>query len=174
MSDGDDKSKSRSRSRSRSRGGGGGNGRLTKVIDIAKDDAAFVLGRGGATKRKIARVSGADIELDEHALTITLNGTEKQCNHAIDYIDFIKQQRVGPVTIDMERSRGDFTGYTVPGDCIGFVMGRNGQTLRSMEEEWGVLMFFAKTEGSQRGPRRSVERRFNLARTPSTRVVSIF
>ena len=113
MSD-DDKSKSRSRSRSRSRGGGGNNnGRLTKVIDIAKDDAAFVLGRGGATKRKIARVSGADIELDEHALTITLNGTEKQCNHAIDYIDFIKQQRVGPVTIDMERSRGDFTGYTV-------------------------------------------------------------
>ena len=73
----DDKSKSRSSSRSRSRSrGGGGNGRLTKVVDIAKDDAAFVLGRGGATKRKIARVSGADIELDEHALTITLNGTE--------------------------------------------------------------------------------------------------
>ena len=78
-------------------------------------------------------------------------GTESQCNHAIDYIDFIKQQRVGPVTIDTERSRGDYTAYTVPGDCIGFVMGRNGQTLRSMEEEWGVLMFFAKTEGSQRG-----------------------
>ena len=63
MSDGDDKSKSRSRSRSRSRGGGGNNnGRLTKVIDIAKDDAAFVLGRGGATKRKIARLPGADME----------------------------------------------------------------------------------------------------------------
>ena len=170
MSD-DDKSKSRSRSRSRSPQRENQE-RVTKVIDIATDDAAFVLGRGGATKRKIARVSGANIELDEHALTITLNGTEKQCNHAIDYIDFIKQQRVGPVTIDMERSRGDFTGYTVPGDCIGFVMGRNGQTLRSMEEEWGVLMFFAKTEGSQRGPRRSVERRFNLARTPSTRLVS--
>ena len=193
MSD-DDKSKSRSRSRSRSPARENQE-RVTKVIDIATDDAAFVLGRGGATKRKIARVSGANIELDEHALTITLNGTEKQCNHAIDYIDFIKQQRVGPVTIDMERSRGDFTGYTVltqrmlkviqvdflcgwrrrapsrpprhrrdasvvslhvhpaqvPGDCIGFVMGRNGQTLRSMEEEWGVLMFFAKTEGSQRG-----------------------
>ncbi|CAH0378776.1 unnamed protein product [Pelagomonas calceolata] len=146
MSDDDkSRSKSRSRSRSRSRGGGNNNGRLTKVVDIAKDDAAFVLGRGGATKRKIARVSGADIELDEHALTITLNGTESQCNHAIDYIDFIKQQRVGPVTIDTERSRGDYTAYTVPGDCIGFVMGRNGQTLRSMEEEWGVLMFFAKT-----------------------------
>ena len=63
-------------------------------------------------------------------------GTESQCNHAIDYIDFIKQQRVGPVTIDTERSRGDYTAYTVPGDCIGFVMGRNGQTLRC---DLGVL-----------------------------------
>ena len=140
MSD-DDKSRSRSRSRSRSPQRENQE-RVTKVIDIATDDAAFVLGRGGATKRKIARVSGANIELDEHALTITLNGTEKQCNHAIDYIDFIKQQRVGPVTIDMERSRGDFTGYTVPGDCIGFVMGRNGQTLRcdlGVLRCWGVF-----------------------------------
>ena len=152
----DDKSKSRSRSRSKSRSRSRSakkepQERVTKVIDIATDDAAFVLGRGGATKRKIARVSGANIELDEHSLTITLNGTDSECNRAIDYIDFIKQQRVGPVTIDVERSRGDFTGYIVPGDCIGFVMGRNGQTLRSMEEEWGVLMFFAKTPGSKRG-----------------------
>ena len=73
-----------------------------------------------------------------------------QCDCAVDYINFVKQQRVGPVTIDMERSRGDFTGYTVPGDCIGFVMGRNGQTLRNMEEEWGVLMFFVKDGGGLR------------------------
>ena len=72
MSD-DEKSRSRSRSRSPQREN---QERVTKVIDIATDDAAFVLGRGGATKRKIARVSGANIELDEHALTITLNGTE--------------------------------------------------------------------------------------------------
>ena len=57
MSDGDDKSRSKSRSRSRSRGGGGNNnGRLTKVIDIAKDDAAFVLGRGGATTRSVSSI----------------------------------------------------------------------------------------------------------------------
>ena len=30
-------------------------------------------------------------------------------------------------------------------DCVGYVMGRGGQVLRSMEEEWGTLMFFAKT-----------------------------
>ena len=72
--------------------------RIQKVIEVDKDDAAFVLGRGGSTKRKIARVAGAEIELDEHALTITISGFKDQCLHAIDYIDFIRQQRVGPVT----------------------------------------------------------------------------
>ena len=54
------------------------------------------------------------------------------------------------MTIDTSVVRDDFTAYVVPGDCIGFVMGRNGQTLRSMEEEWGVLMFFAKTDEAVR------------------------
>ena len=33
-------------------------------------------------------------------------------------------------------------------DCVGYVMGRGGVVLRSMEEEWGTLMFFAKTKDS--------------------------
>jgi len=38
----------------------------------------------------------------------------------------------------------------VPEDCVGFVMGRGGNTLRTMEEEWGSLMFFAQvTEPGQ-------------------------
>ena len=32
----------------------------------------------------------------------------------------------------------------VPEDCVGFVMGKGGNTLRQMEEEWGTLMFFAQ------------------------------
>ena len=105
-----------------------------------------MLGRGGSTKRKIARVAQAEIELDEHSLTITMSGTAQQCDWAEDYINFVRQQRVGPVTIEIENNtRVDFTAYEVPDDCIGFVMGRQGQTLRGYEEEWGVLMFFAKT-----------------------------
>ena len=34
--------------------------KVEEVMDIEKEDAAFVLGRGGSTKRKIARVCGAD------------------------------------------------------------------------------------------------------------------
>jgi polyribonucleotide nucleotidyltransferase len=87
--------------------------------DVDKDDAAFVLGRGGATKRKVARVSGAEIELDEKTLTVTVQGSKSQCSKAEDYINFIRQQRVGPVAIDATEVRDDFTAYPVPSDCIG-------------------------------------------------------
>ena len=53
-------------------------------------------------------------------------------------------QRVGPVTIDFSEKREDLSVVTVPEDCVGYVMGRGGQALRGMEEEWGTLMFFAK------------------------------
>lgn len=47
------------------------------------------------------------------------------------YIDF------GPV-------RPDLTAVDVPEECVGFITGRQGAVLRTLEEEWGTLMFFAK------------------------------
>lgn len=68
---------------------------ITRVIDVDKDDAAFILGRGGATKRKVARVAESEIELDEHTLTITIVGTKEACDKSECYIGFVKQQRLG-------------------------------------------------------------------------------
>ena len=64
---------------------------------------------------------------------------------------FVLAQRVGPVTIDFETKRDDLSVVDVPEDCVGYVMGRQGQALRGMEEEWGTLMFFAKVQGSGEG-----------------------
>ena len=36
-----------------------------ETIDVSDEDAAFVLGRCGSTKRKLARVSGARLELHD-------------------------------------------------------------------------------------------------------------
>ena len=48
-------------------------------------------------------------------------------------------RELGPVYIDFEnQQREDFSAYAVPDDCIGFVMGRSGQTLRTYEDEWGA------------------------------------
>lgn len=50
----------------------------------------------------------------------------------------------GPVHIDFSVQRPDLTAVDVPEECVGFVTGRGGLVLRSLEEEWGTLMFFAK------------------------------
>ena len=52
-------------------------------MNINDDDAAFVLGRGGQTKKKIARACGANLTLDEQGLTITMTGTKDQVRRCI-------------------------------------------------------------------------------------------
>ena len=125
--------------------------RSTEHLEIAKEDAGFILGRGGQTKMKIQRVCGAELELDEKENRVSMYGTHDQRQKAKDYIGFIMQQRTGSVHIDLEAGRDDLTVVKVPEDCVAFVMGRGGQTLRTIEQEWGSLMFFAKTTASDDG-----------------------
>ena len=114
-------------------------------MEIETAAAAFVLGRGGSTKRKIERVSETRMDLDERRGTIEIRGTKEQRQKARDYVNFVDQQRKGSVTVDAS-TRDDITVVAVPEECCGFVMGRGGNTLRSMEEEWGTLMCFAKVD----------------------------
>ena len=94
-------------------------------MSIGKEDAAFVLGRGGSTKKKIARVCGAELDLNENDLALEIYGTESQRSRAKNYVEFVTQQRVGPVHIDLTSSvREDLTVVDVPEDCVGFVMVR--------------------------------------------------
>ena len=37
----------------------------------------------------------------------------------------------------------------VPQEAVGFVTGRAGNFLRSIEEEWSTLMFFCEVDGSR-------------------------
>ena len=53
-------------------------------MPIGKDDAAFVLGKGGSTKKKIARVCGADLDLNEHDLVLEIYGVRAQLHGARD------------------------------------------------------------------------------------------
>eukprot|EP00755_Sulcionema_specki_P005454 Sspe_Gene.32825::Locus_16072_Transcript_1_1_Confidence_1.000_Length_882::g.32825::m.32825 len=117
------------------------------VIKVSNDDAAFIIGKGGKTKEKLARVSGASIELIEKDLILEIRGTESERAKARRYIECVMAQRVGPVRIDYN-NKEDLTTVDVPSDCIAFVTGARGSFLRSIEEEFGTLMVFAEAEGS--------------------------
>lgn len=149
----DSRSRSRkkdSRSRSKSQG-------KTKRPDdygvdsmkITDDDAAFILGKGGRTKDKIARVSGAEIELFERDLVLEIRGSKLQRRRAKKYSEGVMAQRTGPVTVHEDYNDGDLTMLRVPQEAVGFVTGRAGNFLRTIEEEWGTLMFFVEVESSR-------------------------
>merc|ERR1719343_2024229 len=53
-------------------------------------------------------------------------------------------QRTGPVSITSDYDDGDLTMLQVPQEAVGFVTGRAGNFLRTIEEEWQTLMFFCE------------------------------
>ncbi len=67
----------------------------------------------------------------------------------------VLQQRTGSVTIDFDAKRSDLTCVDVPTECVGFVTGKSGTVLRTLEQDWGTLMFFAdsREKGEGRGER---------------------
>jgi len=134
-----------------------------EVMPISDEDAAFVLGRGGSTKRKIERVSSARLNLPEREeklqLKLEIRGDSVERERALLYVKLVLAQRVGSVYIDFNERRPDLSVVTVPEDCFGFITGKKGVVLRSLEEEWGTLMFFAK--GIDRDGRKTEEE--NLA-----------
>mmetsp|Transcript_74087 Transcript_74087/g.192401 ORF Transcript_74087/g.192401 Transcript_74087/m.192401 type:complete len:626 (-) Transcript_74087:94-1971(-) len=143
-----------SRSPSRSRAEGGRHQKPedygVDTIKISDDDAAFILGKGGKTKEKVARVSEADIELFERDLILEIRGSKLQRRRAKKYAEGVMAQRTGPVSITDSFDDGDLTMLYVPQEAVGFVTGRAGNFLRAIEEEWCTLMFFCEVGSGDR------------------------
>jgi len=118
-------------------------------MKISDDDAAFILGKGGKTKAKIAKVSGAELELFERDLVLEIRGTDRQRRFATKYSKCVMAQRVGPVYLKDE-DKEDCTILDIPQEAVGFVTGRMGNFLRSTEDEWDVIMFFLGVDGNNR------------------------
>ncbi|KAK3270284.1 hypothetical protein CYMTET_21309 [Cymbomonas tetramitiformis] len=124
-------------------------------LTVSDSDAAFILGKGGRTKEKIARVSGAKLDMNEREgqSRLEIRGTALERRKTLKYVKCVMAQRVGPVHVEDNDEDDDLTLVEVPTECIGFVTGKQGNFLRTMEDEWGVIMFFAEF----RGPRSAQE-----------------
>jgi len=113
------------------------------TLKLEDEDIAFILGKRGITKQKLAKVSGARLDVDEKAFTLAISGPEDRRRCAHEYVDMVlAQRRGGAVKVDLTKKRDDLTVIYVPYDCVGYVTGANGKVLRTLEVEWGTLMFF--------------------------------
>jgi len=124
----------------------------TETLEICDADAAFILGKGGRTKVKIGRVSGARLDMSErHGQNVLeITGTAAQRRKTMKYVKCVMAQRVGPVHVEEDDMDDDLTLCEVPTECVGFVTGKQGNFLRTMEDEWGVIMFFAEFKGARK------------------------
>eukprot|EP00854_Cymbomonas_tetramitiformis_P011146 gene11146-13168_t len=122
-----------------------------ETLNVSDSDAAFILGKGGKTKEKIARVSGAKLDMNEHQgqSRLDIRGSRLQRRKTMKYVKCVMAQRVGPVSVDSDDEDDDLSIVKVPTECIGFVTGKQGNFLRTMEDEWGVIMFFAEFKGAR-------------------------
>lgn len=94
-------------------------------------------------KFKIARAANARLDFNERDNVVEIRGSDLARKRAAKYIKLVQAQRVGAVYLDpKENDDDDLTVVTVPNDCIGYVTGKKGATMRRVEEEWGTLMFF--------------------------------
>lgn len=122
------------------------------TLPISSEDAAFVMGPQGRTKRKVALASGTNVEIRSvsGADKVTIEGTEKRRKKAELYVNLVKAQRQGPVHLENESQVEDLTIVKVPGPAVSFVTGKQGSFLRLMEEEFGALLFFLDFNMDQR------------------------
>ena len=139
---------------SRSQRRSGGSNRASKgptdTMTMAGEDAAFLLGAGGSTKRKVARAAGARLELDDDAdgkHVLTVSGPDASRARAMDYVRWVLKQRLGAIEVSGASARDDLSIVRVPADCVAYVTGKSGRVLRSVEEEFGTLLFFGKLVG---------------------------
>jgi hypothetical protein len=123
-------------------------------MTIGDEDAAFLLGAGGSTKRKVARAAGARLDLDDDKETrgrhvLTVSGSDAARARAMDYVRWVLRQRLGAIEVTHASKRDDLSVVRVPADCVAYVTGKSGRVLRSVEEEFGTLMFFGKLVGEE-------------------------
>ena len=113
-------------------------------VPLSDNDIAFVLGKRGSTKSKIARVSRTRLNLDEErkCLEITAS-TEAARKRGEKYVNLVLQQRTCRPEVDPEdEALNEMVIIPVPQDCVGRITGNKGSALREMEDRWDVLILW--------------------------------
>lgn len=110
------------------------------------DELSYALGKQGGTRKKLEKSSGAIVQYVGHVALMSGPKTERR--QAKEYMKWLFQQLEGPVWVEGWEDRKDCTAIDIPSDCVGYITGARRATLGSLEEEWGVLMFFMnKSDG---------------------------
>ena len=121
----------------------------SEFMELESAAIAYLLGRNGATKQRLANFSGCRLEIDPSrdgaSGRIEIIGTPDERKLARLCIDITLQQRNNGKVIVSEKelfAGGNVTTLDVETDAVGFVLGAKGATLRQFETQYRTFMFF--------------------------------
>ena len=111
----------------------------------------YALGKGGNTRRKLERASGALIEyVGYHAF---IAGTPGERRRGLEYLRMLLLQKDGKEVGEVlqKGDRDDLTIVPVPKDLVATISGPRGSGLRRIEDETDTFCFFeTRKEGGDR------------------------
>ena len=111
-------------------------------MELEGPAVAYILGRDGQTKRRLESATECRVEVNTD--NVEIHGSDEQRDLCKLCVSMTLQQREGTMTIDfrdLER-RADCVTFDVPKQCVGFVLGARGATLRQFEERARAYMVF--------------------------------
>ena len=121
----------------------------SEFMNLESQAIAYLLGRNGATKQRLANFSGCRLEIDPNkdgdTGKIEIIGTVDERKLARLCIDITLQQRNnGKVNVSEQalKAAGNVSTLDVDTDAVGFVLGAKGATLRQFEKQFCTFMFF--------------------------------
>lgn len=117
------------------------------TMPLTTDEFSYALGRGGETRKKLARA--ADCIMEYVGMVAVMAGFKDERKRARDYLEWLLQQRKGPVSVETSR-RDDVTVVEVPRDSVGYITGHKGESLREIERQTGTFCFANGEKGSSR------------------------
>ena len=99
----------------------------SEVMSLETSEIAYLLGRNGSTKQRLANFSGARLEIDpgNDGGRIEVIGTQEERELARLCVDITLQQRNnGKVQVDVDKlqARPDLCFLDVPKDAVGFIL----------------------------------------------------
>lgn len=112
-------------------------------MELQDSDVAYLLGRGGQTRARLANFSGTSLEIGNGKAEMW--GSQYQIDLTLMAIDITLEQRnrrPPKMSFQELEERRDQVHIEVPMDCVGFVLGQKGATLRHMENRFKTFMFF--------------------------------
>lgn len=111
-------------------------------MQLAGEAVAYVLGRDGTTKRRLEKCSGCQLEVGDDTIAVYGSATERKLG--MFFIEVTLQQRNKKMHLNFDEleDRDDCERLDVPKECVGFVLGNRGATLRGFEDRSCAYMVF--------------------------------